>query len=145
MENSIEAILRGGQFKKLIENALTEIRNTTNLKRVEIEVIYFLYRCHEHNTMTDICHHLQMNKGHISIAMDNLCKKAYVTQQQDSDDRRYVHYTLTDEAVSIAKQIHAAWEKMSEMLMAGVEEEDLKVFEKVSEQIGRNIESILKK
>ena len=143
MESSIEGILRGGKFKKLIENQLVDIKDRTGLKRVDIEVIYFLYRESEHNTMTDICHHLQMNKGHISSVMDSLCTKGYIVQKPDQNDRRYIRYTVTSLAYSIVKQMDASWENMSQRLMVGISEADLAVFEKVSKQIAQNIETML--
>ena len=143
MNNSIESILRGGQFKKLIEISILKIRNKTNRKRVELEIIYFLGCTGEENTMKDICNHLQMNKGHISTALDSLNKQGYVVQQQDSNDRRYVHYTLTNKADDIVKQMKDAWEKLTERLMTGLTKEDIEIFETVSAKLGKNIEQIL--
>lgn len=143
MNNSIEAILRGGQFKKLVENTMLVIKDKTNLKRVEIEVLYFLSRYPEQNTMKDICNHLQMNKGHISTAVDSLTKQEYIIQQKDESDRRYVHYTLTKKAGEIGEQMTSSWEKMTERMLKGVSEEDILVFEKVAGLISKNIEQML--
>lgn len=38
MDDGLETILRGGQFKRLIEISLAEIREETGLKRVEVEI-----------------------------------------------------------------------------------------------------------
>lgn len=143
MNNSIEAILRGGQFKKLIEKAMLMTRNQTGLKRVEIEVLFFLSRFPEQNTMKDICNHLQMNKGHISTALESLNKQGYVEQQQDSNDRRYVHYMLTKKAGEIVAQMDVAWEKMTKRMMEGLVKSEVQVFEKVAFRIGENIEKML--
>lgn len=144
MNNSMEAILRGGQFKKLIEKAILLIRSRTNLKRVEIEVMYFLSRFPEHNTMKDICNHLQMNKGHISTALDSLYKQGYVTHEQDLEDRRYVHYMLTEKANEIAAQMDEAWEKMTGRILDGLTAADIEIFERVAHRMGENIEQMLK-
>lgn len=143
MESSIEGILRGGKFKKLMENRLADLKDRTGLKRVEIEVIYYLSQESEHNTMTDIYRHLQMNKGHISTVMDSLCKKGYVIQRPDPNDRRCIRYTVTDMADEIVKQMDASWENMTQRLMDGISQADLDVFEKVAGQIGQNIEKML--
>ena len=67
MNNIVEDIIRGGKFKKLIENVLVhDAREITGLNRIELVVIYLLYKYDEINTLTDICKYLQMNKGHIS-------------------------------------------------------------------------------
>ena len=93
--------------------------------------------------MTDICQHLQMNKGHISSVMDSLCKKGYIVQTPDKNDRRYIRYTVAKSADSIVTQMDASWENMSHRLIAGISKEDLAIFEKVAKQIGTNIENML--
>lgn len=143
MQESIETILRGGQFKRIVENTLIGIREKNGLKRVEVEVLRFLHLSGEKNTMTEICSYLQMNKGHISTAMDNLCKKGYLTQEQDPDDRRYIHYSLTLKAQEVVEQINLEWDKMMERMLQGIKPEDLGIFKRVAREIGKNIENIL--
>ncbi|MDD6573335.1 MAG: MarR family winged helix-turn-helix transcriptional regulator [Thermoflexaceae bacterium] len=143
MEHSVEGILRGGKFKKLLENIMTDAKKRTNLNRVEIEVLYFLHRYGEQNTLTDICQYLQMNKGHISSTMDNLCDKGYVVYKRDDRDRRYVHYEITQQADSIIRDMDNAWKKMSERILSGIGREDLQTFNRVAKQIEDNIEMML--
>lgn len=144
MEESIEVILRGGQFKRLIEMSIQEIRKKTGLKRVEVEILYFLSNSGGKNTMKDICHYMQMNKGHISIALDGLCKKGYLIQNQDAEDRRYIHFYLTDFSKEIAEKIDIEWNKMMFRLTKGVSEEELELFKQISRKIGANIDEILR-
>ena len=144
MKDNFEGILRGGQFKRIIENSLAEIRKKTGLKRVEIEVLYFVSRCGDANTMKDICYHLQMNKGHISIAMDSLCKRGYILQEQDAEDRRYIHYTLNESAYEIVEQIDFEWNKMMECLSEGISQEDMNMFKRISGRIWKNLDKMLK-
>ena len=66
MDTQIDIILQGGQFKKLLEEQSTELREKYNMKRAELEILYFLSKCGTHNTATDIYHQLMMNRGHIS-------------------------------------------------------------------------------
>lgn len=143
MEHSVEGILRGGRFKKLLESVMTDAKKQANLNRVEIEVLYFLHRYENFNTLTDICQYLQMNKGHISSTMDNLHQKGYVVYQRDEKDRRYVHYEITEQADSVIRDMDALWQKMSERIMSGIAEEDLQTFNKVAKQIEGNIEIML--
>lgn len=143
MNSSIEGILRGGQFKKLVETTILAVKDKTNLKRVEIEVLYFLSRYPKQNTMKDICNHLQMNKGHISTTVDSLTKQEYIIQQKDECDRRYMHYTLTPKAEFIVEQITLLWKKMSEQMLKGITKEEIAIFEKVAGLIGENIEQML--
>ena len=42
MDTQIDIILQGGQFKKLLEEQSTELREKYNMKRAELEILYFL-------------------------------------------------------------------------------------------------------
>ena len=143
MEKQVEGILRGGQFKHLAERELAGIRQQYDLKRIEIEVLYFLARNKECNTLADIHHYLNANKGHISQALDCLCKRGYLTAEHDKNDRRYVHFFMTDAANELSNQINAAWGKLRDEVFAGISEEDLACFKRVSAQIAQNMNHIL--
>ena len=75
---NIEKYLRGGKFKRLLEKAMVDVKNKTNLNRLELEVVYLLSHYDEITTLTDICRYTQMNKGHMSTTLDNLVKQGYI-------------------------------------------------------------------
>ena len=39
---NIEKNLRGGKFNRLLEKAMVDVKNKTNLNRLELEVVYLL-------------------------------------------------------------------------------------------------------
>ena len=143
MEDRIEALLRGSQYKQLREYEFSEIRKYYDLKRIEIEILYVLSKADEHNTSADICRSLRANKGHISQAVDRLCKKNYLTAVQDTSDRRYVHYCISDEAMEIVKKVTEKWEELNRELFAGVTPQELETLKNVAGKIGKNMERII--
>ena len=143
MEDRIEALLRGSQYKQLREYEFSEIRKYYDLKRIEIEILYVLSKADEHNTSADICRSLRANKGHISQAVDRLCKKNYLTAVQDTSDRRYVHYRISDEAMEIVKKVTEKWEELNRELFAGVTPQELEMLKNVAGKIGKNMERII--
>lgn len=42
MDTQIDIILQGGQFKKLLEEQSVELREKYDMKRAELEILYFL-------------------------------------------------------------------------------------------------------
>lgn len=74
MDIQIESFLLGGKFKKLQEERILELRKKYNMKKVELEILFFLSHCGEQNTSKDIHYQLMMNKGHISQAVNSLCQ-----------------------------------------------------------------------
>lgn len=105
MDRQIDNILRGGQFKKLLEEQSIELRRKYDMTRAELEILYFLSRCGTHNTSTDIHRQLMMNRGHISQVVDHLCKKKYIIAIPDENDRRYVHYEISDYAQELVNEM----------------------------------------
>lgn len=139
----IEGILRGGKFKKLLEKTMADVKNRTNLNRLELEVIYLLFHYEEITTLTDICQYTQMNKGHISTTLDNLVKKGYVICKRDEKDRRYVKYELTDASEKIRMEMEKLWSDLMLKVIAGIDRDSLKIFDQVAKQINENIDCLL--
>lgn len=143
MDHQIESILQGGQFKKLLEEQSLVLRQKYDLKKAELDILYFLSRCGEYNTSTDIHHQLLMNRGHISQAVDSLIKKQYIVAIPDQNDRRYVHYELLASASGIIDEMSKMREETNARILEGIPEEELQVFRSVSEKIKANIEKII--
>lgn len=143
MDGQIESILQGGKFKKLLEEQNMEIRQKYDMKKAELEILYFLSHCEGHNTSTDIHYQLMMNKGHISQAVDSLCKRKLIIAIPDQNDRRYVHYKISDSAKEIVAEIVRRREEMNRQILEGVSEEELKVFRTVAGKVKRNIEKMI--
>ena len=127
---NIEKNLRGGKFKHLLEKAMVDVKNKTNLNRLELEVVYLLSHYDEITTLTDICRYTQMNKGHMSTTLDNLVKQGYIICKRDDKDRRYVKYEIL-------------WAELTAKVVEGIDEGSLAVFNRVSEQISHNIDQLL--
>lgn len=140
MDIQIESILQGGHFKRLHEEWIIELRRKYNLKKAELEILYFLSHCGGHNTSSDIHYQLMMNKGHISQAVNSLCEKDFVIAVPDKADRRYVHYEISDSAREIINEIIQNRERMNKQILEDISEEELKIFKRVASKIARNIE-----
>ena len=143
MDAQIEAFLQGGRFKRLLEEQSVEVRQKYDMKKAELEILYFLSRCGAHNTSTDIHHQLMMNRGHISQAVESLCRRNYITAIPDQNDRRYIHYQITESAQEIIAEITNRREEINRRILEGISEEELSVFRDVSARIRKNIENLM--
>ncbi|MGN0154802.1 MAG: MarR family winged helix-turn-helix transcriptional regulator [Lachnospiraceae bacterium] len=140
---NIEGILRGGKFKKLLEKKMVDVKSESNLNRMELEVIYLLFHYDDVTTLTDLCQHTQMNKGHMSTTLDNLVKKGYVVCERDEKDRRYVKYQLTESSEQIRQEIDALWSELLSQIVSGIDAQSLAIFGQVAAQINKNIDQLL--
>lgn len=143
MEEQIETTLNGGEFKRLLKQQFSRIKEKYGLKKVEIEVLYFLSRNKEKNTPTDIHCHLKMNKGHISQAIDSLYKKEYIVATTDKEDRRIVHYSVTDQAKETVEDISAIKKEVDDTIFKGITGQEMEVFRVVIKKIENNIREMM--
>ena len=54
MDEQLEVALKGGEFKRLLESFFSDIKKKYDLKKVDIEVLFFLSQCSDDDTPTDI-------------------------------------------------------------------------------------------
>lgn len=143
MDEQLEIALKGGDFKRLIDTQFDEIKKKYGLKKVEIEVLFFLSKCGNENTPTDITNRLNLNRGHVSQAIDALLKRQLIAATADEQDRRCMHYTITTSAVAVIDKIAAAKKRMDEQILKGITEEELELYKKISEKMVKNIREII--
>lgn len=139
----METGLRGGEYRKFREQQFAPVREAFDLKMIEIDILYFLYKHASWDTSSDIREKLKLNKGHISQAIDALTQKQYICVKTDEKDHRYMHYSLTDAAMPAVEQIALIRQEIDGKLLKNISEEDLAVYRKVALQIYRNIKEML--
>ena len=143
MDEQLEIALKGGDFKHLIESRFTRIKKNYNLKKVEIEVLYFLSNCKDKNTPTDIYKKLGLNRGHVSQAIDSLYRRKLIIAVPDQNARRYMHYSVSDDAVEIIEEIAEIKKELDKQIFRGITEEEIIAYKKTTEKIIRNIQQLL--
>jgi DNA-binding MarR family transcriptional regulator len=143
MDEQMEIVLKGGDFKRLLDTQLDEIKKKYDLKKVEIEVLFFLSRCGSENTPTDITKRLNLNRGHVSQAIDVLLRRKLIAAVADEKDRRCMHYTITPNAVPVIDEIANVKKRMDEQILKGITAEELETYKKISEKMMKNIREVL--
>lgn len=140
MEQSVEILLHGGQFKQLLESRIAAIRETFGLRRIDIEILNYLYRFRDRNTSRDIREAYMFTKGHISQSVERLHQMHLLEFVPDEKDRRCVHFELTREAGEIALAIGKMWEELTAVIYEGITETEKQMLREVAEKIGSNMQ-----
>ena len=143
MERQVEAMLSGRQFRRSLENYLKGLCDKYGIKRVEAEVLYYLSHAGDDNTAKDIAKSLFMNKGHISQTTDSLKKKGLIETEKDAMDYRIVHYSVTDEAKPLMNEVDDAIDRLYEMLLDGLDEDDRDALARIAASVGSNIRGFI--
>ncbi len=143
MEKQIERLLHGSSYKQLLESRIARIREKYNLRKVDVEVLYYLSKCDGRDTSKDIKEISPLTKSHISQAVDRLKEMQLLDMTPDRTDRRCIHLSLTPRARQIVAEINDAWEDLRRIIFAGIREEDLQLFDQIAAKIRANMENAL--
>lgn len=120
----LDVLLRGRKFKRLVDDLYRDFRDRYGLKQAEVDVLMFLCEFPD-RTPTEIARELCMNKGHVSIATDGLCKKEYLLSERDAKDRRIVHFTVTDKGRAVNREILQIKDQVNERIFGDLSKKEL--------------------
>ena len=143
MNDHFELLIMGQQFKKLYEKCYGHIMQTYGLKKIDIDVLYFLSHSGKQDTAKDIANLIYVSKAHVSKAIENLHQKALIDLIADPSDRRYVHISISGSGQQIVDEIKQIRDKTEKILFDGISPEDLELLLRLSYQIADNIDHAL--
>lgn len=143
MNDHFELLIMGQQFKKLYEKCYGHIMQTYGLKKIDIDVLYFLSHSGKQDTAKDIANLIYVSKAHVSKAIENLHQKALIVLIADPSDRRYVHISISGSGQQIVDEIKQIRAKTEKILFDGISPEDLELLLRLSYQIADNIDHAL--
>ena len=143
MNDHFELLIMGQQFKKLYEKCYGHIMQTYGLKKIDIDVLYFLSHSGKQDTAKDIANLIYVSKAHVSKAIENLHQKALIDLIADPSDRRYVHISISGSGQQIVDEIKQIRAKNEKILFDGISPEDRELLLRLSYQIADNIDHAL--
>ena len=141
MSDNLDIILRGRKIKRISDIAFGELRKKYGIKQLEVEILIYLSRNPEASASTFI-KEMGLNKGQVSVAMDNLSSGGFITLKRDNKDHRYSHASITEKTLPVleeAEKIKVLYEKM---IFSGISPEDAFSFWNVSKKMMANLEKI---
>mgnify|MGYP000054578887 FL=1 len=116
---------------------------TYGLKKIDIDVLYFLSHSGKQDTAKDIANLIYVSKAHVSKAIENLHQKALIDLIADPSDRRYVHISISGSGQQIVDEIKQIRDKTEKILFDGISPEDRELLLRLSYQIADNIDHAL--
>ena len=100
-----------------------EFNNITNNDMHVIEAIGI----GKPKNMSSIARELSVTVGTLTIAMNSLVKKGYVTRQRGKEDRRVVYISLSEKGI-VAYEHHGEFhQKMIDSVVSGLSENEVEV------------------
>ena len=126
---------------RLYNRMLEPICDKYGMSSVEATVISFLYNNPGKDTAADIVELRMLSKGSVSQAVENLIQKSLLIREQDVEDRRKIHLSLTASAKPITEEIEKIREQFREQIFRGFTAEERELFTLFSIRIGENTKS----
>lgn len=139
MKQEIEVLMQGYQFRKLYEKKFEFFMEEYHLRKIDVEVLTYLYFCEERNTASDIQKLGLFTKGHISQSLDRLSRKELVYTKHDEHDRRLVHIYMSEKAIPIIQKAKAVKDEVFSTVFKGVTEEEKAVLTQIARKMWNNI------
>ena len=143
MNYSLDTLLYGMQFRRLMEKEMQPIETEYGLYKIDVQILLYLKHAGAQNTSKDIMRMNMFTRGHISQSLSRLQKKGYVRMEQDLEDRRCTHNYLTESASDALSKIERMSKQIRNIVLEGVSEEEPTVFATVAQKMTRNIEKVL--
>ena len=143
MNRSLESFLYGTQFRRLMEKELEPAERRYGLQKIDMHILFFLAKSADHNTSKDIMQLNMFTRGHISQSLTRLQKKGYIQIVQDREDRRCTHNYLSGDADEIVEELKKIYQKIQDIILDGVTEEEQKVLESVVKKVSQNIKNAM--
>ena len=111
-------------LRKLYAREISGVTDTHALTRVDLDVLLFLANHPASDTAAEIVSQCSLTKSHVSGAVEHLTSRGLLEQRRDSQNRRRVHLSLTEQASPIVLDGRAAQHRFLEVLTRSLSDED---------------------
>jgi DNA-binding MarR family transcriptional regulator len=137
--SEFELLLTGQQYKQLSDKKYEALMKEYKLRRVELDILYFIANAGIHDTASDIMNRRHLSKAHISKSVRNLKKRGFIQVDEDPDDRRILHIHITPKAYPVIMTFEALHDQLRETLFAGITPEERETMNSVVRKMLTNI------
>ena len=131
-----------GQCRKAYSRQLEPVCKNRALTRSEVDVLLFLYNNPEFDRAADIVTRRGMTKSHVSMSVASLVDRGLLQRHSAPEDRRTVRLRLTEPGQAIAAEAREAQQLFFDRLYRGISQEELALWEQITQKVCRNIEDI---
>ena len=133
-----EYIIKFLFIAKAIKNKNRSVISSYKLSPNEIDLLVAL-DMGVYDTAKEIADNFEISKSLVCRSVDSLSKKGYIDTKKDEKDKRVSHLILREEAKPIVDALKENRKKTTEDLLRGIDEEELKIFSKVLNQMKNNM------
>ena len=109
---------------RIEENALRD-SGVRELSMREIHILQAVEEAGVQNTMSAVAAQLHVTVGSLTVAVNTLARKGYLTRQRSAEDKRRIHLLLTPKAEEVNRLHEAFHHQMTDAVMQAIPLEQL--------------------
>lgn len=109
---------------RIEENALWN-SGVRELSMREIHILQAVEEARVQNTMSAVAAQLHVTVGSLTVAVNTLARKGYLTRQRSAEDKRRIHLLLTPKAEEVNRLHEAFHHQMTDAVMQAIPPEQL--------------------
>jgi MarR family transcriptional regulator, transcriptional regulator for hemolysin len=128
----------GLSLRVFLNQVAIEFRNREIELTFEQFVMLRMINSNSEIIQQDIANHMQKDKSLIVRQMNGLIEKRYVVRQTNLEDKRKKNLILTPKGTEMMNQISKLTIEVSNKLLSGVDDNDIRAFHKVLKKIHEN-------
>jgi DNA-binding MarR family transcriptional regulator len=145
MNHEFEFHLMGQPLKKFYEKYYGGLMTACSLKKIDIDILYFLSSSQGYDTAKDIANLMFVSKSHISKSIEHLYQMGYIDLVTDKADRRYTHVHISPKGQPITQEITRIKAEVDAILFQGISTEEQQAVSALCRKIAENVHDELEK
>lgn len=89
----------------LLRSEMWQIAKKVDLQPIQLQMLIYLSRCNRYSDHpAAVSAYFQLTKGTVSQSLKVLVERGYVRRLPDPNDRRKVHFKLTEDGINVVKE-----------------------------------------
>lgn len=129
-------------LKKTYDHQCQGVMEHYQITRSELDILLFLHNNPEFDSAKDIVEKRGILKSHVSMGIENLINKGYLSSIQDTKDKRRYHLKPTVNASSIIEDGLVVQRELKETVFKDFSEEEIETFNFLNEKIYQNVKEV---
>lgn len=126
-------------IKSLYSECMEPVCKKHQLTRMELDLLMFLANNPQFTTATDIVENRQLTKSHVSLAVNTLTRKGYLSRSFSPKNRKTIHLTVCENALGIIEDGRNAQQEFGGILFRDFSKEDKEILSRLLSRLEQNI------
>lgn len=134
-----EVLIAISHFKRFYSQTFQPLTEKFQLSQLETDVLLFFRNNPEYNTARDIVSMRGFAKSNVSMAVDSLRRKGFLTIQTDTNSRKLQRLNISPSAYAIAEELSDCQTRCFSRIMNGFSKEERQMLREQLMRIDQNI------